>query len=251
MSRLKRVWDEAYRSWCRRRLHDDWVYLWADGIHSGLRGADGRLCVLVVIGVDVRGEKHFLAIEDGVRESTQSWREVLLGFWSALSEMYPQTRTQRCWMHKSGNVLNYLPKSSQPKAKQDLHEIWMAETRAQAERAFNDWIERYDDKYPKATACLARDREELLAFYDFPGVHCTHLRTTNVIESAFATIRHRSSRAKGCVTRQSMLSMIYKMGMCAEKSWRRLRGFQQLAKVVEGVKFTDGNEVIKDSRAAA
>ena len=227
--------------------------------------------MLVVIGVNAGGEKHFLAIEDGVRESTQSWREVLLGmkqrgftrpaklavgdgalgFWSALSEVYPQTRTQRCWMHKSGNVLNYLPKSSQPKAKQDLHEIWMAEIRAQAERAFNDWIERYDDKYPKATACLARDREELLAFYDFPGVHWTHLRTTNVIESAFATIRHRSSRAKGCVTRQSMLSVIYKMGMCAEKSWRRLRGFQQLAKVVEGVKFTDGNEVIKDSRAAA
>ena len=218
VSRLKRVWDEEYRSWCRRRLHDDWVYLWADGIHSGLRGADGRLCVLVVIGVDVRGEKHFLAIEDGVRESTQSWREVLLGmkrrgftrpaklavgdgalgFWSALSEVYPQTRTQRCWMHKFGNVLNYLPKSSQPKAKQDLHEIWMAETRAQAERAFNDWLERYDDKYPKATACLARDREELLAFYDFPGVHCTHLRTTNMIESAFATIRHRSSRARAC-----------------------------------------------------
>ena len=171
VSRLKRVWDEEYRSWCRRHLHDDWVYLWADGIHSGLRGEDGRLCVLVVIGVNARGEKHFLAIEDGVRESTQSWREVLLGmkqrgftrpaklavgdgalgFWSALSEVYPQTRTQRCWMHKSGNVLNYLPKSSQPKAKQDLHEIWMAETRAQAERAFNDWIERYEDKYPKAT----------------------------------------------------------------------------------------------------
>ena len=208
--------------------------------------------MLVVIGVNARGEKHFLAIEDGVRESTQSWREVLLGFWSALSEVYPQTRTQRCWMHKSGNVLNYLPKSSQPKAKQDLHEIWMAETRAQAQRAFNDWIEALRRQVPEGHGPgLARDREELLAFYDFPGVHWTHLRTTNVIESAFATIRHRSSRAKGCVTRQSMLSMIYKMGMCAEKSWRRLRGFQQLAKVVEGVKFTDGNEVIKDSRAAA
>ena len=232
---------------------------------------DGRLCVLVVIGVNARGEKHFLAIEDGVRESTQSWREVLLGmkqrgfarpaklaigdgalgFWSALSEVYPQTRMQRCWMHKTGNVLNYLPKSSQPKAKQGLHEIWMAETKAQAERAFDDWIERYDDKYPKATACLARDRPELLAFYDFPGVHWTHLRTTNVIESSFATIRHRSKRAKGCVSRQSMLSMIYKMGMCAEQSWRRLRGFRQLAKVIEGVKFNDGIEVVQDSRAAA
>ena len=195
-------------------------------------------------------DKHFLAIEDGVRESTQSWREVLLGmrqrgftrpaklavgdgalgFWSALSEVYPQTRGQRCWMHKTGNVLNYLPKSSQAKAKRGLHEIWMAETRAAAARAFDDWIERYEDKYPKASACLARDREELLAFYDFPAVHWTHLRTTNVIESAFATIRHRISRAKGCVTRRTMLSMIYKMGMSAEKSWRRLRGFRQLGK---------------------
>ena len=182
---------------------DEWVYLWADGIYSGLRGEHERLCVLVVIGVNARGEKHFLAIEDGVRESTQSWREVLLGmkqrgftrpaklavgdgalgFWAALSEVYPTTRTQRCWMHKTGNVLNYLPKSSQAKAKQGLHEIWMAETRAKAERAFDDWLERYDDKYPKATACLARDRDELLAFYDFPAAHWTHLRTTNVIES--------------------------------------------------------------------
>ena len=154
-------------------------------------------------------------------------------------------------MHKSGNVLNYFPKSGQAKAKQGLQEIWMAETRAAAERAFDDWIERYEDKYPKATACLARDREELLAFYDFPAVHWTHLRTTNVIKSAFATIRHRSSRAKGCVTRRTMLSMIYKMGMSAEKSWRRLRGFRQLGKVIEGVKFNDGIEVIEDSRAVA
>ena len=271
VSRLKRVWDEEYREWCRRDLSDDWVYVWADGIHSGLRGDDGRLCVLVVIGVNARGDKHFLAIEDGVRESTQSWREVLLGmkqrgftrpaklavgdgalgFWSALSEVYPETRSQRCWMHKSGNVLNYFPKSGQAKAKQGLQEIWMAETRAQAERAFDDWIERYEDKYPKATACLARDREQLLAFYDFPAAHWTHLRTTNVIESAFATIRHRSSRAKGCVTRRTMLSMIYKMGMSAETSWRRLRGFRRLGKVIEGVKFHDGIEVTEDSRAVA
>ena len=224
--------------------------------------------MLVVIGVNARGEKHFLAIEDGVRESTRSGREVLLamkqrgfthpaklavgdgatGFWAALSEVFPSTRTQRCWMHKTGNVLNSLPRSGQAKAKQGLHEIWMAETRAKAERAFDQWLERYDDKSPKTTACLARDRDELLAFYDFPAAHWTHLRTTNVIESAFATIRHRSSRAKGCVTRKTMLSMIDKMGRCAEKSWRRLRGFRHLAKVIEGVLFNDG---IKDSRAAA
>ncbi len=169
VSRLKRVWDEEYRAWCRRSLDDEWVYLWADGIHSGLRGDDGRLCVLVVIGVNARGDKHFLAIEDGVRESTQSWREVLpglqqrgftrpaklavgdgaLGFWSALSQVYPETRGQRCWMHKTGNVLNCFPKSSQPKAKQGLHEIWMAETRAAAERAFDHWIERLRGQVPE------------------------------------------------------------------------------------------------------
>lgn len=271
VSRLKRTWDEEYRSWCQRRLDEEWVYLWADGIYSGLRGDDGKLCVLVVIGVNARGEKHFLAIEDGVRESTQSWREVLLGmkqrgftrppklavgdgamgFWSALDEVYPETGQQRCWMHKTMNVLNYLPKAGQAKAKQGLREIWMAESRAAAESAFDDFMERYEDKYPKAVDCLARDRDELLAFYDFPAVHWTHIRTTNVNESAFATIRHRSSRAKGCVTRQTMLSMIYKMGMSAEKSWRRLRGFRQLAKVIEGVTFNDGIEVIEDSRAAA
>ena len=216
----------------------------------------------VVIRVNARGEKHFLAIEDGVRESTQSWREVLLqmkqrgftrpaklavgdgalGFRAALSEVFPKTHTQSCWFHKTGNVLNYLPKSSQAKAKQGLHETWMAETRANAERAFDQWLQRYDDKYPKATACLARDRDELLAFYDFSAAYWTHLRTTSVIEPAFATIRHRSSRAKGCVTRHTMLSMIYKVGRCAEKSWRWLRAFRQLAKVIEGVQFNDGIE---------
>ena len=274
VSRLKRAWAEEYREWCRRSLDDDWAYLWADGVYSGLRGDEGRLCALVVIGVNARGEKRFLAIEDGVRESTQSWRELLLGmkqrglskppklavgdgalgFFAALSEVCPETARQRCWMHKTVNVLNCLPRSGQPKAKRGLQEIWMAETRAGAERAFDGWIERYEDKYPKAAGCLAKDREELLAFYDFPAAHWTHVRTTNVVESAFATIRHRSSRAKGCVTRQSMLSMVYKMGMSAEKSWRRLRGFRHLAKVIEGVTFTDGIEVTEDSeevRAAA
>ena len=172
-----------------------------------------------------------------------------LGFWSALSEVCPETKQQRCWMHKTVNVLNCLPKSGQAKAKQGLREIWMAETRAAAERAFDDFLERHEDRCPKATACLARPRRTA-RLPRLPGVHWTHIRTTNVIESAFATIRHRSSRAKGCVTRQSMLSMICKMGMSAEKSWRRLRGFRQLAKVIEGVPFNDGIEVT-DSRAAA
>ena len=271
VSRLKREWEHEYQRWSQRRFDDEWVYLWADGIYSGLRGDAGKLCVLVLIGVNARGEKHFLAIEDGVRESKQSWREVLLelkrrglsrpaklavgdgalGFWSALEEVYPTTRQQRCWMHKSGNVLNYLPKSVRPKAKAALHEIWMAPSRAQAERAFDTWMQIYEPKYPKAVQCLRKDRDELLAFYDFPAEHWVHIRTSNVIESTFATIRQRSDQAKGCVTRTTMLTMIYKMGMCAEQTWRKLKGFTYLAKVIEGVKFTDGVEVIEDRKAAA
>ena len=289
VSRLKRSWDEEYRQWCRRRLDDEWVYLWADGIYSGLRGERERLCVLVVIGVNARGEKHFLAIggrrarvhpelargaagdeaarlhapgkarrgrrgdgATGRRGDGATGRRgagALLG--GAVGGVSSDPNAALLDAQDRERPENYLPKSGQAKAKQGLHEIWMAETRAKAERAFDEWIERYDDKYPKATACLARDRAELLAFYDFPAAHWTHLRTTNVIESAFATIRHRSSRAKGCVTRQTMLSMICKIGRCAEKSWRRLRGFRQLTKVIQGVRSNDGIELIEDSRAAA
>ena len=191
VSRLKQVWAEDYRRWCEERLEKDrWVYVWADGVYSGLRAEQARLCALVVIGVNERGEKHFLAIEDGVRESTQSWREVLLklnsrgmnspelaigdgamGFWAALEEVYPETRQQRCWMHKTMNVLNCLPKSAQAKAKQALHAIWQAETQADAEKAFDLFTKTYEPKYPKAVLCLQKDREELLAFYDFPAEH--------------------------------------------------------------------------------
>jgi len=264
VSRLKRVWFDEYESWRLRKLdRDRWVYVWADGIYSGLRAEDARLCVLVVVGVNERGQKAFLAIEDGVRESTQSWREVLLslkkrgfseapllaigdgalGFWAALEELYPQTHHQRCWVHKSANVLNYAPKAVQPKMKQALHEIWMAETRTEACVAFDQFVNTFSDKYPKATECLAKDREALLAFYNLPAAHWEHVRSTNVIESAFATIRHRTDRAKGCVTRQTMLAFIYKLAMAAQKSWRRLRGFEHLAKVIAGVQFKDGIEV--------
>ena len=271
VGRLKRQWETEYKDWCTRMVADEWVYIWADGIYSGLRGDDGKLCCLVIIGVNSRGQKHFLAIEDGVRESKQSWREVLLslqqrglrqppklavgdgalGFWAALEEVYPATRIQRCWMHKTGNVLNYLPKSVQEKAKQGLHDIWMAEGRAEAERAFDHFAQRFNAKYPKAVECLSKDRDAMLTFYDFPAEHWTHIRTTNVIESSFATIRHRSRQAKGCVTRITMLTMIYKMGICAEDSWRKLRGFRHLAKVMEGVMFKDGIEVTEDDKAAA
>ncbi len=268
VSRLKREWEEEHRAWSRRDLSGDrWVYLWADGIYSGLRKTSERLCVLVIIGVNERGEKHLLAVEDGVRESTRSWREVLLdlkrrglveapklatgdgamGFREALEEVYGSTRAQRCWVHKTGNVLNYLPKSSQAKAKQALHEIWMAETREKAEKAFDSFLETCEAKYPKATHCLLKDRVELLVFYDFPAEHWVHLRTTNPIESTFATIRHRTARTKGCVSRGTMLAMIFKLGTCAQRKWRRLRGFDKVAKVIRDVRFVDGIEQTEDA----
>jgi transposase-like protein len=274
VNRLKLKWQAEHRVWCERRLESDrWVYLWVDGIYSGVRAEDQRLCALVVMGVNERGQKRFLAIEDGVRESTQSWREVLLGlkarglteppqlavgdgalgFWAALEEVFPSTRTQRCWVHKSANVLNYLPRSLQPKAKGLLHEIWMAPTRTRAQAAFDRFIQSYQAKYPKAVECLQKDREALLAFYDYPAEHWVHLRTTNPIESAFATIRHRSDRAKGCVTRATMLAFMFKLALAAEESFRRLKGFPHLAKVLAGVRFVDGVENSEDqlSRAAA
>ena len=272
ISRLKRAWEAEYETWREQRLdQDQWVYLWADGIYSGLRAEDQKLCLLMIIGVNNRGQKRLLAIEDGVRESSQSWREVLLGlkhrgltvapklavgdgalgFWSALDEIYPQTVHQRCWVHKTANVLNYLPKSSQPKAKSALHEIWMAETREIAGKAFDHFIATYEAKYPKAAACLRKDRQALLAFYDFPAEHWAHLRTTNPIESTFATIRHRTDQTKGCVSRKTMLSMVFKLGQCAEKKWLRIRGFKHLAKVITGVVFKDGVEQSDDNKAAA
>jgi putative transposase len=261
VSRLKAKWKAEYQTWRTSRLDKDrWVYVWADGIYSGLRGEADRLCVLVVIGVDERGHKRFLAIEDGVRESKLSWKDLLnqlkerglsvapklavgdgaLGFWAALAEVFPATRAQRCWVHKTINVLNYLPKSMQPKAKSALHEIWMAESKAKAQTAFERFVSGFSAKYPKAVECLIKDREALLAFYDFPAEHWVHIRSTNVIESAFATIRHRSEQAKGCVSRDSMLSMIFKLGMNAQLSWRRLKGFEFLARLIAGVKFRDG-----------
>ncbi len=271
VSRLKQIWREEYEVWRQRRVDEDrWVYVWADGIYSGLRAEQQRLCALVVVGVNARGEKHFLAIEDGVRESTQSWREVLLalksrglsapelavgdgamGFWGALEEVFPATRQQRCWMHKTGNVLNAMPKTVQPKAKSALHEIWQAATREDAEQAFDRFIATYEAKYPKATGCLAKDRDVLMTFYDFPATHWQHLRTTNPIESTFATIRHRTARTKGCVTRDSLLHMMFKLGQCAEQNWRRLRGFAFLAKVIDGVKFVNGEEVQQPDQVAA
>jgi len=287
ISRLKQVWGQQYQQGCNTQLDtSQWVYIWADGIYSGLRGEETKLCALVVIGVNAQDQKHFLAIEDGVRESTQSWREVLLklkargmnaaqlaigdgalGFWAALDEIYPDTRHQRCWVHttpwkgeversrkpepKSVNVLNALPKLSQPKAKQALYEIWQAETKGNAESAFDLFIQSYEAKYPKATLCLQKDRDELLAFFDFPAQHWQSIRTRNPIESTFATIRHRTKRTKGCLSRDGMLHRMFKLGQCAQGKWRRLRGFDYLAKVINGVQFKDGIEVLDNNQVAA
>lgn len=271
VARLKREWASEYAAWRAARLdRDQWVCIWADGIYSGLRAEDAKLCALVIIGVNEQGEKRFLAIEDGVRESTQSWREVLLdlkargmnspklaigdgamGFWAALDEVYSDTRQQRCWLHKMNNVLNRVPKSVQPKMKQSLYDIWQAETKQNAEQAFDQFAALYDAKYPKAVECLYRDRHELLTFYDFPALHWQSIRTTNPIESTFATIRHRTTRAKGCLSRDGLLHMLFKLGQSAEKTWRRQRGFDVLAKVITGVQFKDGIEIDTANQIAA
>ncbi|SOB77197.1 Transposase (or an inactivated derivative) [Marinobacter sp. LV10R510-11A] len=271
VARLKKTWGQEYSTWRDSPLdRDKWAYIWADGVYSGLRSQEDKLCALVIIGVNEHGQKRLLAVEDGVRESTQSWREVLLklkgrgmnvpklaigdgamGFWAALEEVYGKTRQQRCWMHKTMNILNCLPKSSQPKAKGMLHEIWQAETRAAAEKAFTLFVHTYEAKYPKATRKLQTDHDELLAFYDFPAMHWQSLRTTNPIESTFGTIRHRTKRSKGCLSRDGMLHMMFKLGQCAEQKWRRLRGYQSLGQVIANVKFKDGIEESESDQKVA
>jgi len=269
VSRLKAQWSEAYSAWNQRDLSaEHYVYVWADGIYSTLRGEDDRLCLLILIGVNEQGEKRLLALSDGYRESKASWLSVIqdlqarglktppqlaigdgaLGFWAALDEGWPQTRCQRCWVHKTANVLNELPKSIQGKAKAGLHEIWMAETQAQAEKAFDRFVRDFGAKYPKAVDILVKDRAVLLSFYDFPAEHWIHIRTTNPIESSFATIRHRTTRTKNCVSRNTLLGLgeaprrrlEFQLALTAEKSWRKLRGFNRLPDVVKGIQFQDG-----------
>lgn len=261
ISRLKELWRLEYEQWRKRDLgHKEYVYIWVDGIHFGVRLADASQCILVVIGADADGKKELLAMADGYRESEQSWKELLLdlkqrglqiepklatgdgalGFWKALPQVFGQTRGQRCWVHKTANVLNKLPQSQQGKAKTALQEIWMAENRADAEHAFDDFLSSYELKYPKATACLANDRTALLTFYDFPAEHWQHLRTTNPIESTFATVRLRTAKTRGCVSRGGILAMVFKLTKTAEQGWRKLRGHTQLAKVIAGVSFKDG-----------
>src|SRR3974390_708466 len=272
IGRLKEVWSEEHTRWSKRDLSAKrYVYFWVDGIHVQARLEHDAQCLLVIIGATPEGKKELVGLTDGVRESTQSWKELLLdlkrrglsmgpelaiadgalGFWQALAEIWPHTRGQRCWVHKTANVLNKLPKSQQSKAKRALQEIWMAETKKDALVAFDAFIETWGVKYDRAVDCLVKDRDALLTFYDFPAEQWKHLRTTNVIESAFATVRHRTVRSKECLSTKHALAMIFKLAEDAEKSWRHLDGHNQLPKVIHGVKFTDGIEVIRSQAQTA
>ena len=262
--RLKERWSGEYDEWSRRDLTGkQYVYVWADGIHVRIRledPANPKQCLLVVMGATADGQKELIAVIDGVRESKQSWLELLLdlknrgltipptiavadgalGFWAALREAYPTTREQRCWVHKTANVINSMPKAIQPKAKFDLHQIWLAETREMANKAFDHFLVKYGAKYEASCASLVKDRDVLLAFYDFPAEHWSHLRTTNPIESTFATIRLRHRRTKGSGSRKASLAMMYKLAESAARRWRRLNASHQLTLVIQGRIFTDG-----------
>lgn len=269
ISRLKADWWAGYEAWQKRDLGvRRFLYIWADGVYFKPRMAEEKQCVLVIVGADEYGRKELLAMTDGFRESTQSWREVLLdlkrrglkqdpklaigdgalGFWAALREVFATTREQRCWVHKTMNILNALPKSLQAKAKGHLHDIWQAETRAQASTAFDYFVETYGVKYDKAVAKLAKERDALLTFYDFPAEHWKHVRTSNPIESTFATVRHRTKRTKGCLSRKTGLAMVFKLMMSAQGKWRKLDGQNRLPEIIQGVEFRDG---LRQLQAAA
>ena len=261
VTRLKGIWEQEFQEWNRRSLAGKrYVYVWADGVHFNIRLEGGRQCILVLMGATADGKKELIAIQDGQRESEQSWKELLLdvqsrgltvapqlaigdgalGFWKAVRQIWSEVHEQRCWVHKTANVLDKLPKSVQPKAKSMLHEIYLAPSRAEADKAFDLFVRTYEAKYPKATECLDKDRSVLLAFYDFPAEHWMHIRTTNVIESVFATVRLRTDKTKGSGTRQACLTMVYKLMESASRRWRALNGSTLLGDVIKGVVFVDG-----------
>ena len=269
ISRLKADWWAEYERWKRRDLSAKrYVYFWGDGVYFKPRMDADKQCMLVIIGADEWGNKDVLGLVDGYRESSQSWKELLLdlkhrglrkapdlaigdgalGFWNALREVFGETREQRCWFHKTGNVLNAMPKSLQPKAKGHLQDIWMAETKKDAKAAFDFFVEAYGVKYERAVAKLVKDRDVLLTFYDFPAEHWKHIRTSNPIESTFATVRHRTKKTKGCLGRKTALAMTFRLMMSAKKKWRKLDGAFRLPEIIEGVEFKDG---IKQEKHAA
>jgi transposase-like protein len=261
VTRLKAGWEAEQEAWSKRSLAGKhYVYVWADGVHFNIRLEGGRQCILVLMGATADGTKELIAIADGYRESEQSWKELLLGckarglevepslaigdgalgFWKAMRQVWGATREQRCWVHKTANVLDKLPKGSQPKAKGMLHEIYRAETKEAAGKAFDLFVKTYEAKYPKATECLSKDRDVLLTFYDYPAEHWVHIRTTNAIESVFATVRLRHDKTKGNGSRAACLAMVFKLMESASRSWRSLNGSPFLIEVIKGTVFTDG-----------
>jgi transposase-like protein len=264
ITRLKAIWEGEFAAWSTRSLKGKrYVYVWADGVHFNIRLEQDRQCILVLMGATAEGQKELIAVSDGYRESEQSWKELLLdvksrglevepslvigdgalGFWKAVGQVWPTTKAQRCWVHKTANVLDKMPKGSQPKAKAALHAIYEAESRADAEKALDRFVVTYEAKYPQATECLSKDREVLLTFYEFPAEHWRHIRTTNPIESTFATVRLRTVKTKGSGSRMACLTMVFKLMESASRSWRSLNGSLQLQAVIEGAKFIDGIEV--------
>jgi putative transposase len=272
IARLKGDWDDDYSRWQERDLSARrYVYVLADGVYLQARMEPQAECILVIIGATPEGKKELLGLSAGLRESAQSWKELLvdlkarglviapeiavgdgaLGFWRALDEAFPATRHQRCWVHKTLNVLDKLPKALQPTAHKNLREIWLSENRAAAQAAIDIFAEKFAAKYPKAVDCLTKDRDALLTFFDFPAEHWTHLRTSNPIESAFATVRHRTVRTKGALSQDTARLMVFKLVMEASKSWRRRQGQKLLPKIIAGVKFRDGIEIASDQKSAA
>jgi len=271
ITRMKTVWEKEYEEWLKRDLSKSrYVYIWADGIYFNIRLDTTRPCILVVIGATADGRKELIGIHDGVRESKLSWKEFLqnlksrgletspslavgdgaLGFWSALEEEFPGCRQQRCWVHKTANILDKMPKSIQVNAKRLIHEMYQSPTKEAALKAYEGFLKLYGPKYPGACKCLEKNKEQLFTFYDFPADHWAHIRTTNPIESAFATVRHRTRQTKGCGSRIATLTMVYKLAKAAEQGWRRLRGFALLTKIIAGIKFKDGEEIIGKENVA-
>jgi len=271
ITRLSESWQEEHRQWSTRSLAgQQYVYFWADGVHFNIRLQEDRQCILVLMGATVDGQKELIALADGHRESEESWKALLLevksrgltidphlaigdgalGFWKALPQVFPTTRTQRCWVHKMANVLDKMPKRVQPQAKSMLHNIWMAQTKAAAHTAFDLFIDTFEAKHPAAVACLNKDREVLLTFYDFPAEHWMHIRTTNPIESVFATVRLRHDKTKGNGSRIACLTMVFKLMESASKHWRALNGSALMSDIIAGVQFADGTRLNPDKVAA-
>ena len=261
--RLKKIWEEEYDTWRKRDLSDkEYVYFWVDGINFNVRLDDERSTILIIMAADKHGNKELLAAQDGYRESEIAWTEILadlkrrglkmgpklsigdggLGFWKALSEEFPESKRQRCWVHKTANILDKMPKSIQSKAKAMIQDMYMAPTKEDALAAYDHFVASFSDKYPRAVECLTKDKGDLFNFYDFPAAHWIHIRTTNPIESTFSTVRLRTHKTKGCGSRTATLTMVYKLALEASRTWKRLKGYKLILKVLEGKKFVDGEE---------